>query len=214
VWWWAIGWALTASGAVPEGVRPVTVPEEMPARFEVSAASMGLAGATLPCVKVAPEAVVLCFRVREGETQRWVDSRDLAAWGTDLPGLVEAVRARAPAQLAGSGAMRAVAGMDAEYWLGAEGTGWESAVWLVPGWFEARLATARLLVAAPSLDVMVAWAGGHPELDRIMAVGVHEMHGKQAHPVSPWVFRWEEGAWQVYGRAVPTPPKGSPTRLP
>jgi hypothetical protein len=144
----------------------------------------------------------MCFRLREGQTRRWVRDDDLERWGVDLRELLATVTKRSEGQLAGSGVLTAVKGMDARYWLGASGTGWQSAVFLAPGSVARALGTQSLVVAAPSRGVLLAWEGGDPELDLVMTVGAREMFERQEGPVSEQAFRWDRGTWSVYGRAV------------
>jgi hypothetical protein len=194
----AVAWA-----AVPEGVLPLAVRPDTAERYAAWAKEHGRAEGQLACWRPVPEQVLVCFRLRERGEERWVDTLDLQAWQVDLDGLVAQIKARAATKVEGAGSLKAIGGSQARYWLAAEGTGWESAVWLVPEWYERRLGTSTLLVASPNVGVALAWAGGDADTDEIMAVGVHEMFTNQARPVSEWVFRWLGSRWTVVGRAVP-----------
>ena len=198
VWFWLASISL---GAVPDGVRPVMAAPDTPERFSSWASDHGLEGRSLPCARLVPDALLMCFRLREGKTRRWVRDDDLERWGVDLRGLLTAVTERSKGQVAGSGVLTSVQGMDARYWLGASGSGWQSAVFLAPGEVARALETQSLVVAAPSRGVVLAWGGGDPELDLVMTVGAREMFERQEGPVSEQAFRWDRGTWSVYGRA-------------
>ncbi len=93
--------------------------------------------------------------------------------------------------------------MRAGYWLAADDQGWSAAGVLAPKALGPRVGATRFLAAAPSLDVVLAWAPDAGDLDRIMAVGAREMFEQQRGPVSPRIFAWTGSAWVPYGEAVP-----------
>jgi hypothetical protein len=167
---------------------------------------------SLPCVHLVADALLMCFRVREGDRRRWVTSSDLTAWDVDLRGVLSIIRDRSAPHATRSGALMPAEGMERSFWQGADGSGWEPAVFLHPGAMARRLETSELLVSAPSTGVVLAWGGGDAEMDLVMAVGTREMWQRQAGPVSPLVYRWARGTWAIHGEAVAEATESEPKK--
>jgi hypothetical protein len=183
--WWVAA-ALAAS------TRPIVVASGFPA--EVEAAS---GGAVVPrCEPFIEELLVLCLRGRQADREWWVDERD-GGWRR-----LRARAVRASAALAETaGAWVMVEGTSHQFLQVADADGGVAAMLLRPEILAARLGTDELRVAVPNVDVLLAWAGGEPERDMLLAVGAREMFEAQLRPVSPVVLRWDGRAWRAFAVA-------------
>lgn len=59
------------------------------------------------------------------------------------------------------------------------------------------------LAAMPDSQRLLAWSAGEPLVDRVMAVGVHEMFAASSTPVSDVVFAWDGERWFAFASANP-----------
>lgn len=191
-----------ALAAAPE-VRPVAQPTAVVERWRAEAREQGRKGdaAELACRDLA-EQVLLCF-VQAADLQP-VTRADLKVWGEDLA----AVEARArDAALAGLGpdrpAPQAVEGMTGRYWLSAEADGLDAAALLYPERL-AAIVGAEPVVAVPQVGVLLMWAPGDADFDKVMAVGVRRMYEAAQQPISRRIYRWNGQGWVVWGEAVET----------
>lgn len=196
---WLALWGAVALAATE--VRPVAEPVDVVSAFRAEAAALGRKGdaAELACRDLA-EQLMLCFVA--GDERRYVTRAELVAWGEDLA----AVEARAKvAALAGFNAdrpaMMAVDGLSGRYWLSAEGDGLDAAALLYPERL-AAIVGGEPVVAVPAAGVLLMWVPGDKDLDKVMAVGVRQMHDASEHPVSSRIYRWNGQKWVVWGQAV------------
>lgn len=178
--------------ALPRGVRPAVVRSGSLTHED---------GALRPvCRPLIAGELDACLRLRTGPEERWVLPGDLRQWGVEAEVAWAGVERLAGRRLRGAMRQVAVEGMDASYWLADRGDGWAGAVLLRPD-LAVRWLGPELRVAAPSFDVVLAWTPSAPELDLIMAVGVHDMYEQQAGPVHDGVFRTGPGGWALFGAA-------------
>ncbi|MCB9758719.1 MAG: hypothetical protein H6739_02670 [Alphaproteobacteria bacterium] len=190
-----------AFAAAPGPVLPLVLPAEAPPQFSEQAAArgvVGLAGA-LACEPLV-EALTLCYRVERDGKLHYVTLADAAAWGLPLDDLRAAAAGAldhsplVPQEIEGGGVYHQVVAPQ----------GREAVVLLKPEWLTA---VGRFpMVAIPARGVVVVWAGGNPETDRIMAVAVRRMFDELPDPISPVVIRWDAGRWVTWGEAKPRPP--------
>ena len=96
---------------------------------------------------------------------------------------------------------KTVDGMTGQYWSRNENDGREASVLVAPVLLQ-ELTRAKPVVAVPVQGAVIAWIPGNPQLDQILAVGVTQMNEPSAHPISTRIYRFEEGAWRVWGEAV------------
>lgn len=203
---------IAVAPGIPEGLRPVAADGGAPARFAAWRASSGLPAEHLACEAPVPTAVLLCFRVWEGSSRRWVTVEDLQRWTTDLGHLRTSLLARAKAKVAAA-PLVAVEGMKEHYLRLLDGDGWAAAGLLVPDAVASRLGGGPIRVAWPAESLLLAWRPAGDDLDRVMAVGVKELYDTQKGSVSPTIFTWDGTAWSAFGEAVPTrAPSNEPPR--
>lgn len=191
-----------ALGQVPDGVVPVAAAAEVPEAFAAWAAKKGKPEQRLPCSPLFERTVLLCYRVYEGESRRWVTSDDLASWGVEEDVLreliVERARAHAPSVLE----RRHLDGLPGTL-LATTGDRWALAPLLHPELLAASLGSSTVLAAVPAEDMALAWAPGSADLDRATAIGVRELYEEQPGGVSPLVFRFLVGeGWAAWLEAV------------
>ena len=204
-------WLLTAAWAdVPDGVVPITAPVDAQQRFDEHRQHKGLPASVLACDVVWPDVLQVCFRIRDGEVMRFVHAADLAAWGIDGAGFRAVMAARASERLPAGLVAAPVTDMEgASYWYSAGQAGWECGGLLAP---DAVAATAGspMLVAMPRPDVLLAWPAGNEDLNRVMAIGVREMHDA-GEGLLATVYQYGQDGWTPAFEARPSDtPAGSP----
>lgn len=204
----ALLFALVATAAeppaIPAGLRPVVADAGAPGRFAAWRLDKGLAPAELACEPALPGAVLLCFRIWEGEVRRWVTRVDLARWHATTGDLRAALLQEAERRLASAEEI-AIEGTAGTYVRLTDGDGWAAAAVLAPTALVARFGAGALpiRVALPAESVLLAWRAGDADRDRIMAVGAREIYDAQPGSVSPAVFTWDGRVWISYAEAVP-----------
>jgi hypothetical protein len=209
---WPVATALAAEPAVNlADLRPVAADTDAPVRFAAWRASSGLAPEGLACEPTLPKAVLLCFRVWEKGSRRWVTTGDLQRWGTDLPTLRAALQDHARAKVAAAPLVE-VEGAHERYLRLVDGDGWAAAGLLAPDAIALRLGGTPVRVSFPAEGVLVAYRPAGPELDRILAVGARELYDTQQGSVSPAIFTWDGRAWTTFSEALPTSPPGATAR--
>lgn len=191
----------------PADLRPVAVSVDTPERFAAWRALEGLPPDQLACVPGIAGTNLVCLRVWERATRRWVLTSDLAAWGTTAEALLRTVADQGPQGLARAELVPVEGSTDT--YLRLVDPDWAAVAFLRPDLVVARLGGGAVRVAVPEDRVLLAWRADPPgevsELDRVMAVGVHEWFTAGASPVSPWVFTWDGQTWTPFVRAVPRP---------
>jgi len=197
-----IALAGVSMAAVPDGIRPVATDLAAPLRYRRHLEATGEPPSDLACDILLPGALMLCFRVWEDGALSWVDASDLARWQETTASLRAHVVARSAEQV-NEAPLVGVRGLAARYVQHASGEGWAVAGLLAPEALAARAGGRPVRAALPGQDVLVAWAAGTPELDKVMAVGVRELFDKRPRPLTPRVFQWDGGAWLPFGEAVP-----------
>ena len=195
-----LAFAATAGGTVPEAVRPVVAPVDAPAQFRAWSVAHG-GPAELACDALWPDQALLCFRIREGSTRRWVTTADVSGWGVDLAAVRAAMVDRAASHLAPEG--RPVEGLNATFWQAVDGDGWAAAGVLRPGDLSRALGDGPLAVAMPTDQILIAWHPGREEVDRAVAVGIHELWDGKDGAVSAVAFTWDGASWAPWGVATP-----------
>jgi hypothetical protein len=184
----------------------VVTPWDAPTQYNAWLASKGTTSTEqgLACQVLWPEVARLCFRVWEEDRRRWVTTADLSAWSTDTAVLRTLVTEAAAKRLGALQEMVPIVGMkDARYLRLRDGDGWAAAGVLLPQTLEA-LVGRPLRIAVPSEGVLVAWKGGNPAIDQVMAVGTREIFDAAEEPsVSPMAHGWEEGRFKPFGEAKP-----------
>ena len=194
------GLALAALAGVPDGIRPVAAPVDVPAQYAAFLEKSGKKGDPLACRELWPGQALLCFRVWEKKKRRWVTEADLASWAVTVDDLAAATRTHAKDLIEGGLETVAVEGTTDSYVRFSDGDGWAASVALAPDVIAAKLGLP-FLAAIPAEGVFVAWSPGKPELDYIMAVGVRELHDQQDGSVSPKVHAWDGQRWTPFGEA-------------
>jgi hypothetical protein len=205
LWCWLI--ASLASAAVPDGVTPLVTPVDLPEQVK---ARVGETGAIPLCESVWEGVALVCYRQRTATGSRWVTQADLAGWETDAAGLRREMVQRAESKLVTELEKIEVQGMAAHYWRATTSGGWAAAGLLNPRWLSEVVGGGPVAMAVPALDVLVAWRAGDEELDRVMAVGVHEMYTQQRGSISPRSMLWTGTAWAPYIAAQPRTASDAP----
>lgn len=198
---WAAG---LAAAEVPEGVRPVATDPGAPDRYLQHLRGSGQPEAALACDPLLPGTVLLCFRVWEDGKRRWVDAADLPKWDVTTGALRAHVTAAAEAQLEAAEWVP-VAEMEARYLRHVDGDGWAVSGLLAPHALATRLGAESLRAAIPAQGVLLAWAPGSTDLEKVMAVGAREVFDGQSDRITPKVYQWDGTAWLPFGEAVPAP---------
>lgn len=164
--------------------------------FGEYARDQGWSGAEskLAC-KVLAGPLTLCLKAEEQGKRRYVTQADLQAWQLDQAqaqvraGEILAASPWVPVEIEGGG----------RYFQAKTPPGHEATVFLHPEWLVQLGPTPR--IAAPARGVVVAWAGGDEDLDRIMAVGVRKMSEELPDSLSPMALSWNGQAWVAWGQA-------------
>jgi len=195
---------------VPSDVhlRPVAATPAILARFERWQAERGGPSSPPHCQPLTIPEVQLCFRVWEGAARRWVTEADRRQWNATPEELQDRVR-RDCVESVGRAELRTVSGGRQRYLALTDGDGWAVAGILCPHALAERLralaptAGVSFRAALPTQDVLLAWAAGDAELDRIMAVAAREIHDLQPRALTPGVVHHDGERWRTFGRAVP-----------
>jgi hypothetical protein len=151
-----------------------------------------------------PGEARLCLTSIFGEpaVRRVATGADLDRWGVDLATAKARLSEGAAAQVAKAVTVP-IAGMEPASWLRLQDpNGWAAAGVLRPELLAERLGGLPIRVAVPAAGVLVAWRTEDPEVDRVMAVGVRELHEQQGGPVTDHVWQWDGRSWTPFGRAV------------
>lgn len=195
-------WFALAIAGVPDTVRPAPAPEELPAQFAAWARSKARTGEQLVCEALWRGSTVLCFEVIEGESRRWVTTRDLASWGIEPAAFFDSQRARATAEAAKVtlNPLR-VEGIPGEYFEVDASARWHAAGLVAPEVLRERLKAETFLVVAPVAGVVLVWVPGDPRLDKVIAVGAREMFDAGDLGVSPVVHQRLPGRWAPFAEA-------------
>ena len=161
------------------------------------------------CSPVA-DGLAVCYLCDD----RPIATAQLSRAGYDLARLEAEARTQAAAALGPARPVR----IDIEdmpgshYWVSADGDGLDVAALLLPARLQTLLGPAPV-VAVPGEGTLLAWIPGDNDTDTVIAVGVRRMHDQARRPVSPRVYQYRDGAWQVWGE-VAAPPDPAPTPAP
>ena len=177
-----------ALAGTPPGV--VLVSPEAPGAQETYAQEGGQG--TLACSALVEEVLQLCYRLEADGVRRYVTTADLAAWDMDLHEL----RVHAADALTENPLKRIDIDGGGHYFQSAAPTGREATVLLHPEW----LGEGRV-VGVPSRGVVVVWTPGDEQLDKMVSVGVTQMHSQLPHPITPVVIQPSEEGWKKWGEA-------------
>jgi len=186
---------------LPKGLRPVVADTGAPGRFAAWRQEKGLPAAELACEPALPGAVLLCFRVWEGDLRRWVTRDDLARWGATTGDVRDALLPEARRRIASAEEVP-IEGTTSSYLRLADGDGWAASAVLAPVALATRLGEMSVRIALPAEGVLLAWRTGDAERDRIMAVGARETYDAQPGSVSPAMFTWDGHVWTKFGEAL------------
>ena len=202
-----LGLATTVGAAsLPaDRLRPSLVAVDTPDRYALWRAQHALPADEPVCEVAWTSTALLCYRVWEGDERRFVLSSDLAAWGATVADLHAIVARAAEAHLA-QAVLVPVEGTPQSYLQLLDGDGWSAAGVLRPDLVVARLGGGPVRMAAPVQGALLAWRSEGADLDRIMAVGVKEIHDRGPQSVSPHVWEWNGKVWLPFGEAVPSTP--------
>ncbi|MEO0606429.1 MAG: hypothetical protein AAF211_33690 [Myxococcota bacterium] len=203
-------WLLTLTPALatpPVGhLRPVAATPSLIARFVRHQTELGRPEAFPVCRPLPVPELKLCFRVWEGDRRRWVTELDRLRWGVTAEILQSRIESNCVESVKRA-VVRTVQGGTSRYLALTDGDGWAVMGLLCPKALAARLRTlspaTSFKAALPTEHVLLAWSDGNPELDRILAVGVREIHQTEPDPLTPQVLSFDGERWHPYGRAVP-----------
>ena len=145
--------------------------------------------------KVLAGPLTLCLKAEEKGKRRFVTQADLELWQLSQ----EQAQAKAATLLPESPWVPVEIEGGGRYFLAKTPPGHQSTVFLHPEWLTELGPTPR--IAAPARGVVLAWAGGDEELDRIMAVGVRKMSDELPERLSPMALAWNGQAWVAWGQA-------------
>ncbi len=194
--------ASLAAAGIPDGLLPAPAPVDTPQQYAEYLQSTGKSADPLACDVLWKNEALLCFKLQKGDKVRWVTERDVTRWGTDLAGLRAEVERQAIDVLERQPVQAPVPDMDGRvYWVAAEGNGWAAAPLLLPSTAALRMGQPTFLAAIPVEGVSMFWRPGDAELDKVMAVGVAEMHDNEDGPVTATVMRWDGQKWLPYAQA-------------
>lgn len=196
---------LLTAGAAERVLQPSAQPGDVTTLYADFARSRGRFGlAAIPACRPFAERLSLCFNVQEGGRRRMATLEDLSLWKTDLERVEAEIVARTAAQLSVERlSVQTVDGMDGRYWLSARKDGDDAAGLLHPEKL-VEISGGAPVVAVPAKDTLLFWLPGDADFDKVVAVGVRRMYDKADHPVSPLIYRWENGRWKVWGQARTT----------
>lgn len=197
----------TALAQVPPGITPSAAPPDIAEQYRDHQKSSGVAPPwdLLACDDLWLNQAELCFRLDDGNRRRFVTERDLRSWGVTLPQLREEMDRRAVEVLQRKPEKRQITGMSASYWM-INDPSWAAAGLLQPATLAEQLGTSTLFVALPVDTVLLAWIPGDPEVDKVMAIAVRELHDGGDSNISAVVHKWANGRWSTFGEAKPRSP--------
>lgn len=193
-----------ALAAPPDDVRPVLAPSDVQAQYAEHRRREGRPAALLACEPLWDGALSLCYR-RDGGRGAWVEVAALGGWGVDAAGLRAWAIDRGRAAL-GPWEPRTVEGVAGRYQQAPADRGWAAVALIAPELVVAAVGDPSPLCAAPADGVVLAWAPGRAELDRVIAVGVHKLYEQDPWPATPVVHRWAGDRWVAFAEARPATP--------
>ena len=191
----------TAFAGVPSDIRPALAAMDAPEQYAEYARSVGRSD-VLACESFWADAALLCWRRANG---LWVTRADLRAWDTSHTALLARAQERATEAFAAGWTETRIEGIQGSYWVAPDPEGWAHAAVLAPERIAQAVGSDTFFVSAPVDGILLAWAPGHAELDRAVAIGAHKMYDTQAGPVTPVVFRYR-GGWTAFAEATPRQP--------
>jgi len=157
-----------------------------------------------PACREFAEGLVLCFSVPETPV-RLALWRDLSTWKTPLPDVEAAALVNVAAGVrADRPAWTTVEGDTRRYLLSAEGDGLDQAAVFAPPVLQERLGSRSIAIGLPAAGVLVAFALGDPELEKILSVGVRRGWEGLEQPLSPTIYTWTGKTWVPWGEAKPS----------
>ncbi len=198
IWAWMAG---TGLGSPSGEVQPVALHAGASERYAAWRRQRGLSSAALACEPVWRDVLDVClWKPGSKPESAWVHSTQ------DSPETGAQVRRRS-SEVVAAARLRSVVDMPHRYLVLATDDGWAAAGLLRPDLVAQRLGGLPIRVAMPAQGLLVAYKPMGPALDRVMAIGVREMHDASERRLSPKVFEWDGTAWSPFGEAVPTPPE-------
>ena len=163
--------------------------------------SQGKPARVLACTELAPE-LRLCLRKVRGTALPYAHQDELQEWKLTEASALQMIKDLSQRELLEkSYVRRVIEGTELEFFSRSKKDGWDPVSLLHPQ-FLRSLIGGDFLVAIPEAGTFLCWKKGSAELNKIMAVGVREQYNASVHPVSPYLFEWEKGGWQVWGSAV------------
>ena len=148
------------------------------------------------------EGLVFCFRQRSGDTLRYLEQADLEGLGLSLEQVSAVSKEAASEHVKPDRYTREEIETLGFYWRSSVMDGWDAAGFLYPDKLKAMVGGIPL-VAIPQQGVFLFWAQGNHALNKAVASGVKEIYLSSSHPVSPFVYRYSKGKWEVWGEAIP-----------
>lgn len=146
----------------------------------------------LACSILVEDVVQLCYRLEAEGVRRYVTTADLAAWDMDL----DELEAAAAGALSDNPLKRIEIDGGGHYFQSAAPAGREATVLLHPEWLG-----EGSVVGLPARGVVVVWTPGDPAVDKMVSVGVAQMHAQLPHPVTPVVIQPSDEGWKKWGEA-------------
>jgi len=181
----------------------VAEPKNVVAQFRAAAKDAGQSGpdADLDC-RPAFDDLLFCLTKRHGDEWRYATQADLAVWKlTSEQAHIEAVGSLHVVDLGARLQVQTVSGMPGQYRFSNADDGRDVAPLLKPDALAALMGGAPV-VAVPAQGAVVVWKPGDAALDKVLAVGVRKIFDQASHPISPRIYRWNDGEWTVWGEAV------------
>lgn len=192
--------APSVSATVPDAVRPSIVSRSVEAQYLDARASESPTVAPMACGDFWEPEARLCFRVVRGNRREWVTAQHLKRWGVSFEELKATVIKRSKAFASRQLKPVQIGGMEQHYFVATNENGWASAVLLHPSVLGA-VSLQNVFAAVPAHGMVLVWEGGHPEVDKILAVGVRELYESKSGGVTPIVYRWSGSEWIAFGEA-------------
>lgn len=183
--------------ALANEVVPWAAPWDVQDQYAAFRKGRGEPVVALACDELWADTARVCFRrVDEGRLVRLHEGE------VSVPEVREAARESAATWVEAELETVPVEGMEHSYRMLRDASGKAVLGALDPRTLSAALGLP-VLVALPSTSVLVAWKGGDPDLDKVMAVGVTELHAAAKDPVSPVVWGWDGERWFPFAEAKP-----------
>lgn len=215
---WITAWGGTAlavpimDGERPLEVHPVVAPVAVEAQVTAWRKTREVDPGPLACEPIFQGELRLCWRAFDGTKRRWVHVSDIERWGGSVSSWTATARADAAARIHAMTVQEATDGLS--YLRASADPRFSADLVMAPDAAQARVASRELRFAAPQLDVVFAWAAATEEGDVMASVEAAELYASATLPLSDMAWRWHEGTWVPWGRAVPARPratkKGSP----